>query len=117
MNDILCGNYAPPRWDLWTQNTVRVVNWNIERGMRLPQIIDFLASQRADLLILQEVDLHARRTHFLNVADEIARKLRMNYVFGREFQELTQGRRNAPAYQGHATLSRWNLCNSRVIRF
>jgi endonuclease/exonuclease/phosphatase family metal-dependent hydrolase len=41
----------------------------------------------------------------------------MNYVFGLEFQELTQRQRNAPAYQGQATLSRWNLCNSRVIRF
>jgi len=29
--------------------------------------------------------------HHLNVAKEIAQKLQMNYVFGREFQELTQG--------------------------
>ena len=117
MNDILTGNYASPRWDLWPQNAVRVVNWNIERGMRLSEVIDFLNSQRADLLILQEVDLNARRTYFLNIAEEIARKLEMNYVFGLEFQELTQGQRNAPAYQGQATLSRWTLCNSRVIRF
>jgi len=102
---------------LWTQNAVRVVNWNIERGMRLPQIIDFLASQRADLLILQEVDLHARRTHFLNVADEIANKLRRDYVFGREFQELTQGRFASPAYHGQTTLSRWKLQSPRIIRF
>lgn len=117
MNEILTGNYASPRWNIWPQNATRVVNWNIERGMRLSEVIDFLDSQRADLLILQEVDLHARRTHFLNVAEEIARKLEMNYVFGLEFQELTQGPRNAPAYQGQATLSRWTLCNSRLIRF
>lgn len=117
MNDILFGNYAAPRWDLWTRDALRVVNWNIERGMRLPEVIDFLDSQKADLLVLQEVDLNARRTHFLNVADEIARKLRMNYVFGREFQELTQGRAISPAYHGQATLSRWTLRNGRVIRF
>ena len=117
MDEILIGNYASPRWDWWPRDVVRVVNWNIERGMRMPQVVDFLDSQKADLLILQEVDLHARRTHFLNIADEIARRLEMNYVFGLEFQELTQGPRNAPAYQGQATLSRWNLCNSRVIRF
>src|SRR5262249_11895434 len=76
-----------------------------------------LHAQRADLLILQEVDLNARRTHFLNVADEIARKLGLNYVFGQEFQELTQGRRGSPAYHGQATLSRWTLLNPRVIRF
>jgi endonuclease/exonuclease/phosphatase family metal-dependent hydrolase len=90
------------------------VNWNIERGLRLPEVIDFLDSQNADLLILQEVDLNARRTHFQNIAEEIGRKLRMNYVFGREFQELTQGRQ---AYHGQATLSRWTLGNARVIRF
>ena len=41
---------------------MRVVNWNIERGRQLPAIVDFLESQNADLLILQEVDLNARRT-------------------------------------------------------
>ena len=93
------------------------MNWNIDRGLRLPEIIDFLAAQSADLLILQEVDLNTRRTHFLNVAKEIARKLQMNYVFGQEFQELTQGRPNSPAYHGQSTLSRWTLRNARVIRF
>jgi endonuclease/exonuclease/phosphatase family metal-dependent hydrolase len=117
MSEISAGNYASPRWDLRTQNALRVVNWNIERGLRLPEVIEFLDSQRADLLILQEVDLNARRTHFLNIAEEIARKLRMNYVFGREFQELTQGRGSSPAYHGQATLSRWTLRNTRLIRF
>ena len=117
MNDMLVGSYATPRWDLWPPDAVRVVNWNIDRGLRLSNVIDFLASQKADLLILQEVDLNARRTGFVNVAEEIARALRMNYVFGREFQELTQGRGTVPAYHGQATLSRWALRGARVIRF
>lgn len=117
MNEILAGSYAPFRWDLWPADSIRIVNWNIERGLRLGEVTDFLASQRADLLTLQEVDLHARRTRFVNVAEEIARKLRMNYVFGREFQELTQGRPESPAYHGQATLSRWKLQNPRLIRF
>jgi endonuclease/exonuclease/phosphatase family metal-dependent hydrolase len=83
----------------------------------LPEITDFLASQQADLLILQEVDLNARRTRFRNVAEDIARKLGMNYVFAREFEELTQGSRTSPAYHGQATLSRWRLKNPRLIRF
>jgi endonuclease/exonuclease/phosphatase family metal-dependent hydrolase len=41
----------------------------------------------------------------------------MNYVFGLEFQELSQGSRASPAYHGQATLSRWPLSNSRIIRF
>jgi len=96
---------------------MRVIDWNINRGLRFPEITEFLASQEADLLILQEVDLNARRTHRLNVAEELARKLGMNYVFGREFQELTQGSRASAAYHGQATLSRWRLTNPRLIRF
>lgn len=117
MNDILAGDFAVWRWQLWTPPAIRIVNWNIDRGLRLPEIKDFLESQQADLITLQEVDLNARRTHFLNVAEELARKLGMNYVFGREFEELTQGPRTSPAYHGQATLSRWRLKKPRVIRF
>jgi len=117
MKDILAGNFASCRWEFWRPQAIRVVNWNIDRGHRLPEITDFLASQQADLLTLQEVDLNAKRTHFQNVAEELARKLGMNYVFGREFDELTQGSRTSPAYHGQATLSRWRLKNARVIRF
>src|SRR5215469_8061366 len=117
MAEIETGNFAPRRFEIWPPRTIRVVNWNIDRGLHLPEINDFLASQQADLLTLQEVDLNAKRTHRLNVAEEIARKLGMNYVFGREFEELTQGSRTSPAYHGQATFSRWPLKNPRVIRF
>jgi endonuclease/exonuclease/phosphatase family metal-dependent hydrolase len=117
MPEIETGNFAVPRWVLWPPDSVRVVNWNIDRGQKLQRVIEFLASAKADLLLLQESDLNARRTHNLNVAREIAQKLEMNYVFGREFQELTQGTRASPAYHGQATLSRWPLANSRIIRF
>jgi endonuclease/exonuclease/phosphatase family metal-dependent hydrolase len=117
MQEIETGNYSPPRLVLIPPDSIRVVNWNINRGLRLQRVIEFLASAKADVLILQESDLNARRTHHLNVAKEIAQKLQMNYVFGREFQELTQGSRASPAYHGQATLSRWPLSNSRIIRF
>jgi len=117
MTDIVAGNFAPWRWQFGPGRTIRVVNWNIDRGLRLSEITEFLASQHADLLTLQEVDLNAKRTRGLNVAEELARKLGMNYVFGREFEELTQGSRTSPAYHGQATLSRWRLKNSRLIRF
>ena len=117
MKDLLTANFAARRWTLSPVRAMRVVNWNIDRGLRLPEIIDFLGSQNADLLILQEVDFNARRTRRLNIAEEIARRLGMNYVFGREFEELTQGSRTSPAYHGQATLSRWRLANPRVIRF
>ena len=117
MCEILTGGFAPIQWQFWPANTIRVINWNIDRGLRLSEITDFLASQRADLLTLQEVDLNTRRTHRRNIADELARSLRMNYVFGCEFEELTQGTRSSPAYHGQATLSRWRLRRPRIIRF
>jgi endonuclease/exonuclease/phosphatase family metal-dependent hydrolase len=79
--------------------------------------MEFLSRARADIILLQEADLNARRTHHLNIAREISQKLQLNYVFGREFQELTQGTRASPAFHGQATLSRWPLSNPRVIRF
>src|SRR5215467_8617403 len=117
MKDLLTANFAARRWTLFPVPAMRVVNWNIERGLRLPEIIDFLGSQDADLLILQEVDLNARRTRRLNIAEEIARRLGMNYVFGREFEELVQGSKASPAYHGQAILSKWPISNPRLIRF
>lgn len=115
--EILTGEFAPARLELWPPRSMRVVDWNIDRGLHLDGILDFLSSSDADLLLLQEVDLNARRTHRLNIAEEIARPLRMNYVFAREFQELLEGSTDSPAYHGQATLSRWRLEKPRVIRF
>lgn len=116
-NEIIAENFAPNQWLSWPRSSVRVVDWNIDRGLRLVEIIDFLSDSKADLFLLQEVDINAYRTHRLNIAQEIARKLRLNYVFGREFVELTQGSKASPAYHGQATLSRWKISNSRIIRF
>ena len=117
MQEIESGNFAAPRWLFFPPDSIRVVNWNIDRGLKLSGVIDFLAGAKADIILLQEADVNARRTHHVNVAKEIAVKLEMNYVFGREFQELTQGSKTSPAYHGQATLSRWPLSNSRIIRF
>lgn len=117
MQEIVTGNFAPVRWMIWPTSSLRVVDWNIDRGLQLPGIIDFLASANADVLMLQEADLNARRTHRLNIAEEIARKLQMNYVFGREFEELVQGSKASPAYHGQATLARWPISKPRLVRF
>jgi endonuclease/exonuclease/phosphatase family metal-dependent hydrolase len=116
-NEIIAENFAPSQWLSWPRNSLRVVDWNIDRGLKLPAIIDFLGDTKADVFILQEVDINAHRTHRLNIAREIARKLQLNYVFGREFVELTQGSKASPAYHGQATLSRWKISTPRAIRF
>lgn len=96
---------------------LRVVSWNIACGAKLNAIIEFLATADADIVFLQEVDSNARRTNFLNIAKEIAQKLKMNYVFGCEFEELAEGTQASPAYHGQATLSRWPLSGNSILRF
>jgi endonuclease/exonuclease/phosphatase family metal-dependent hydrolase len=115
--EIEVGNFAPTGWRSRSGSPIQVVDWNIDRGLQLNGIIEFLASTKADLILLQEVDLNAKRTHRLNVAQEIAQKLQMNYVFGREFQELTQGSQTSPAFHGQTILSPWPLSNPRILRF
>jgi endonuclease/exonuclease/phosphatase family metal-dependent hydrolase len=117
MQEILTGKFAPSRLVLWPPKSLRIVDWNINRGQQLQGVTDFLVGVNADIVILQEVDFNARRTHHLNIAETIARKLEMNYVFGREFQELVQGSKDSPAYHGQATLSKWPILNPRLIRF
>lgn len=117
MQEIESGNFAAPRWLPGPPDSVRIVDWNIDRGLKLRGVIEFLAGAKADIVLLQEADLNARRTHHINVAREIAQKLEMNYIFGREFQELTQGSKTSPAYHGQSTLSCWPLSNWRILRF
>lgn len=107
-----CGPTRPP-----SREFVRIVSWNIERGLQFVKILDFLRDVEADLLLLQEVDLNARRTHYRDVASELAQALSLNYVFGLEFQELGEGTRARPAYHGIATFSPWPLSSPRVMRF
>ena len=104
---------ARPSWP----DSVRIVSWNIERGFQFPKILEFLRETHADLILLQEVDLNARRTHCRDIAGELGRALNLNYAFGMEFQELAEGTAAKPAFHGMATLSRWPLTNARIIRF
>ena len=48
MKDVLTGSFAAREHDHRALQRMRVVNWNIERGLQLPAIVDFLESQNAD---------------------------------------------------------------------
>jgi endonuclease/exonuclease/phosphatase family metal-dependent hydrolase len=111
------GSFAPAETPPSAADSLRVVSWNINRGLQLDGIIDFLANASADLILLQEADINARRTQRRNVAREIAQALKMDYVFGCEFEELSQGEHNSQAYHGQATFSRLPISESRILRF
>jgi hypothetical protein len=59
VSDIETGSFASPLWLLCPPNSVKVVCWNINRGLQLPRIIEFLSHSQADILLLQEADLTA----------------------------------------------------------
>ena len=97
---------------------VRVVQWNIERGIEydairaalgdsahFSRLIDTSAYPRtsndrkeilrqvalmkqADVIVLNEVDWGMKRTEYRNVAQDLAAALRMNYAYGVEFVEV-----------------------------
>ncbi len=97
-------------------STVRVVSWNIDRGSHLDVISQEIKKEPADLLLLQEVDWNAARSGELDVAAELAHRLDLNMAYAIEFEELSQ-ERGKPAYIGQATLSRFPIRRSRVLRF
>ncbi|KEG09875.1 hypothetical protein DQ04_04501010 [Trypanosoma grayi] len=66
----------------------RVVQWNIERGVQFDRIVETLRAVRADILLLQEVDINCRRSGYRNVARDLAEALQMQLYFVCEFEEL-----------------------------
>jgi len=94
-----------------------ILNWNIERGKHLDDIKEQMRELKPDLCIFQEVDLGARRTHGEDIAKELAETFSLNYVFAPEFQELSQGTPEDPAYHGQALLTTLPIRSSRILRF
>jgi endonuclease/exonuclease/phosphatase family metal-dependent hydrolase len=94
-----------------------VVSWNIAQGVRYDLIRDTLAALDADIYLLQEVDMGVRRSKYRRVAEDLARDLGLNWVFGGEFQELGLSRRNTPAITGQAVLSRYPIHDATAIPF
>ncbi len=117
LNVIETGSFAKGASTYPSNDSVHILSWNIARGSRLDTVIEFLAGTNADVICLQETDCNARRTGRRNIAAEIAGALGMNYAFGIEFQELSQGSSESPAYHGQATLSLFPLTESRILRF
>jgi endonuclease/exonuclease/phosphatase family metal-dependent hydrolase len=117
MIDLRRGELQPGAVGRQPRDAFRILSWNIERGLRFQEVLDFLRTVEADLLLLQEVDLNARRTRYRDVACDLAQALNLNYAFGMEFQELSEGTSSRPAFHGMATLSPWPLSKARIIRF
>ena len=96
---------------------LRIVTWNIERGVRLQKIVTTLKALEPDIVLLQEVDRYCNRSGNLDVARELGRRLEMNWVSAGEFQEIGEAKGTTPAMTGQAILSRDAITDASVIVF
>jgi endonuclease/exonuclease/phosphatase family metal-dependent hydrolase len=96
---------------------LRIVTWNIERGVRLQGIVDKLKALDGDVILLQEADRFCRRSGGRDVPREIAKSLGMNWAFGGEFQEIGEGDGSVAATTGQAILSREPIEEAKVMVF
>ena len=117
LDHILRGQYASRSQAGNQMEQFKLLNWNIERGLDLPGVMAVMRKQQPDVCVFQEVDLHARRTGLRDVADLLARQFEFNYVFGIEFEELSQGSNTERAYQGQAVFARCPIEAPRILRF
>src|ERR1700676_3544213 len=100
MKELESGSFLTRPFPCVLPDTIRIVSWNINRGLQLTGIVNFLEATAADLILLQESDINARRAGRRNIPRIIAQALRMDYIFGCEFEELAQGTEASPAYHG-----------------
>ncbi len=104
----------------------RVVAWNAERCPRLDAAARFLRAQRADLLLLTEMDWGMARSGQRHTVRELAVELGYGYLFAVEYLELGlgdayererfQGQQNDVGYHGAAILFRRNPLEAKVVR-
>lgn len=77
-----------------------MLQWNIERGYKLNAIIDELQRLDADVIALQEIDIHCARSSYEDTGLSIASALGLNYAFLCEFEELFSPEREPSAQVG-----------------
>jgi endonuclease/exonuclease/phosphatase family metal-dependent hydrolase len=111
----ITGSFGPDQTP--KSSTLELMSWNIDRGYQFDRIEQTLRERQATVCLLQEVDLRARRTGNRDVARELAKSLNYNFAFGAEFEELSQGTDNQPAFHGQATMSRLRVTKARILRF
>lgn len=117
-------NHRPPPPE---KPNIRIVAWNIERGINLEGIIHILKNDRvladADVLLLTEVDIGMGRSGNYNIAREIAEALKMNYCFANSFLVLAKGDegeqmhdvKNTLSLHGTAILTRHKLISCKTV--
>jgi endonuclease/exonuclease/phosphatase family metal-dependent hydrolase len=103
---------------------LRAAQWNLERGVRFPQILETLRSDEAlkwaDIILINEADVGMSRSGNFDIARELATSLGMHMIFGAAHLELTGNNpdaagENQESLQGNAVLTRYPIREARII--
>ncbi len=105
---------------------IKVVAYNMERGMKLDEQIELLRTDkefgRPDIMLISESDRGCSRTNYRNVSRDLAKALEMNYVYGVEYMELPRQAKRATdknetlCEHGNAVLSKYPIIGADQIR-
>ena len=85
---IINNEYLEIKNEIKKISSVKIIQWNIERGYKIDLIILDLLKQNADILLLQEIDINCERSKYINCLTILAEKLKMSYAYVSEFCEL-----------------------------
>ncbi len=85
---IINNDYLESNKDINKISSIKIIQWNIERGYKMDLIIKDLLKQNADILLLQEIDINCQRSNNINCLTILAEKLKMSYAYVSEFCEL-----------------------------
>ena len=100
-------------------SSVRIIQWNIERGYKIDLIIADLLKQNADILLLQEIDINCERSNRINCLTMLAEKLKMSYAYVSEFCELYNKVRKAKdqggGVHGNAIFAKFPISKENTI--
>ena len=128
LNAVVCENFSDNQHStIQNKKSVSAVAWNVERGNRFTGIVDALKNhdelKDKDLLLLTELDYGMARSENRFVAQELARKLKMNYAFAPVYIALQKGSGveefatgdNTKSIHGLGTLSKYPLKNAHAV--
>ncbi|KAI8992245.1 hypothetical protein BDB01DRAFT_777647 [Pilobolus umbonatus] len=94
-------------------DSLKVLQWNIERNYESEAIIQTLKDLDADIMILQEIDIFCRRSGNRNHMEELCRELKVKGGFLCEFEELDSPLRSirdaGGGLHGNAILSKHDV--------
>lgn len=106
---------------------VRVASWNIERGKEVEGQVAFIknhpALSRADVLLVNEVDIGMARSGNRDIARELSEALGFEYVFGNSYlcldpgniRDGAAGEENELGLHGNAILSRYPILRAENV--